>query len=128
MTWYLPLFALLAGASAFTGLLMLTACMKRYDATYSAASFVGSFVVSASIMSAVHYKTFSDLDGLSGYVLYPLGLLVLGAGVLMLVRASREPLEDEDDDSEEGVAPVRKNTDDSQVRSRVFALDIEKMH
>jgi hypothetical protein len=42
--WCFFLFAFLAAASAFIGLLMLTACMKRYDATYSAASFVGSFV------------------------------------------------------------------------------------
>jgi hypothetical protein len=42
--WCFFLFVLLAAASAFIGLLMLTACMKRYDATYSAASFVGSFV------------------------------------------------------------------------------------
>jgi hypothetical protein len=42
--WCFFLFAFLAAASAFFGLLMLTACMKRYDATYSAASFVGAFV------------------------------------------------------------------------------------
>lgn len=59
--------------------------MKRYDATFSAASFVGSFVVSASIMSAVHYHTFDHLSGLADWILYPGGLLVLMSGVIILV-------------------------------------------
>ena len=87
-----PLFFLLfalAGVSAFGGLLLLTACMKRYDATYSSAMFVGSFVVSASIMSAVHYRTFQHLQGVSDYILYPVGLLTLMGGVYLLVIESR---------------------------------------
>jgi hypothetical protein len=40
-------------------LLCLSSCMKRYDATYSAAMFVVSFVISASLMSAVHYPRLS---------------------------------------------------------------------
>ena len=83
--WYLPIMILLAAGSAFGGLLFLTACMKRYDATYSAAMFVGSFVVSASIMSATHYGTFSHLTTIWNWIMYPFGLLVLIAGVWMLL-------------------------------------------
>jgi len=85
----LPLVLVFIGLAifvAFTGLLFLTACMKRYDATYSSAMFVGSFVVSASIMSAIHYSTFRHLDSVVNYVMYPLGLLVLMGGVYLLVR------------------------------------------
>ena len=113
--WFFPLFIVLAGATAFLGLLMLTACMKRYDATYSASSFVGSFVVSASIMSAIHYQTFKYLVGIWNYILYPSGLIVLMIGVYLLVMHTHE-------DSGEGqidilVEPVRKDSDDSQVCS-----------
>jgi hypothetical protein len=114
ISWCAAFFAFMAGASAFGGLLMLTGCMKRYDATYSAASFVGSFVVSASIMSAVHYNTFSDLTGVWNYILYPSGLVVLMTGVLILVRESLEHSQENEED--EPVSPVRKNSDDSKVR------------
>mmetsp|Transcript_24195 Transcript_24195/g.51080 ORF Transcript_24195/g.51080 Transcript_24195/m.51080 type:complete len:417 (+) Transcript_24195:244-1494(+) len=87
---------LLGAGTAFTGLLVLTACMKRYDATYSSASFVGSFVVSASIMAAVHYDTFQELDGVLNYVLYPCGIFVLMVGVNVLVRESSECSEYDD--------------------------------
>ena len=79
---------LLAAITAFVGLLLLTACMKRYDATYSAAAFVGSFVVSASVMAAVHYNTFAQLDGIVNLILYPSGIIVLMFGVFLLVRES----------------------------------------
>jgi hypothetical protein len=75
----------MAAASAFSGLLILTTCMKRYDATYSAAMFVGSFVVLASMMSAVHYDTFAELTDMLNYILYPAGLLILMVGVIILV-------------------------------------------
>jgi cytochrome c biogenesis protein CcdA len=102
LPWYLPLFAILAIVSAFSGLLLLTACMKRYDATYSSAMFVGSFVVSASIMSACHYSTFQHLETLWNQILYPAGLLILMGGVLLLVKEKKEsPEGDNDDDSEE---------------------------
>eukprot|EP00977_Amphora_coffeiformis_P016283 scaffold4976_cov161-Amphora_coffeaeformis.AAC.29 len=100
LPWYTGLLALLAIVTAFTGLLFLTACMKRYDATYSAAMFVGSFVVSASIMSAVHYATFAHLQGLSNLILYPGGLLVLMGGVWMLVKEKgAEVLDDVEESS-----------------------------
>lgn len=84
--WFFPLLAALAAATSFTGLLFLTVCMKKFDATFSSAMFVGSFVVSASIMSAVHYSTFQGLEGLVNYIMYPFGLLVLMAGVGILLR------------------------------------------
>jgi hypothetical protein len=80
----------LAAASAFGGLLLLTACMKRYDATYSSAMFVGSFVVSASMMSAAHYQTFQHLASGVEYFFYPVGVLVLMAGVYLLVLESQQ--------------------------------------
>ena len=89
-TWYLPIMVLLAAGSAFGGLLFLTACMKRYDATFSSAMLVGSFVVSASIMSAVHYATFAHLESAWNWVLYPLGLVILMAGVWMLVHEQEQ--------------------------------------
>ena len=90
--WYLFVMVLLAIMTAFVGLLLLTACMKRYDATYSSAMFVGSFVISASIMSAAHYQTFSNLDKVYDYILYPLGLLILMAGVYILVHETTESI------------------------------------
>ena len=67
------------------GLLLLNACMKRYDATFSAAMFVGSFVLMTSIMSSVHYDTFQHLHGnVVNLILYPTGLLVLVGGVYRL--------------------------------------------
>lgn len=97
--WYLPLMAILAVTTAFVGLLLLTACMKRYDATYSASTFVGSFVISASVMSAVHYRTFSNLEAIYDYILYPLGLVILMAGVYMLVRETTECIPESDTSS-----------------------------
>jgi hypothetical protein len=67
--------------------------MKRYDATFSSAMFVGSFVISASIMSAVHYDTFQNLESLWNWIMYLLGLMILMAGVKMLVSATtQQPL------------------------------------
>lgn len=85
MPWLLlATMALGAAATAFAGLLLLSACMKRYDATYSAAMFVGSFVVSASIMSAIHYDTFLHVTG-TNLILYLTGLAVIIAGVWVLI-------------------------------------------
>jgi hypothetical protein len=99
--WFFPLLVVFAAASSFIGLLLLSACMKRYDATYSAATFVGSFVVSASINAAAHYNTFSALESTLNYVLYPFGLLVLMIGVFVLVRSEPQNVESENvyDDS-----------------------------
>ena len=62
--------------------------MKRYDATYSAAMFVVSFVVITSFMSTIHYRTFEHLDGFANYVMYPLGLVTLFLGAFTLVKPS----------------------------------------
>ena len=88
--WYLYVMMFLGMATAFIGLLFLTACMKRYDATFSSAMYVGSFVISASIMAAVHYQTFEHLDNIWNWILYPMGLIVLMIGVRMLVNATEE--------------------------------------
>lgn len=97
-------FVLMFGAisAAVGGLLLLIKCMKRYDATYSSAMFVGSFVVSASVMSALHYDTFSNLHGLSQYILYPTGLVLLIIGIVLLAAAAEtDNSEDEISDSDD---------------------------
>jgi len=71
--------------TAFGGLLVLTACMKRYNATYSAAMYVGSFVISASIMSTIHYGTLSHLNDVTNMIMYPTGLAILMGGVVLLI-------------------------------------------
>ena len=73
-------------ATSFVGLLCLASCMKRYDATYSAAMFVVSFVMSASLMSGVHYHTFEHLSGVLNLFMYPLGLTTLFLGAFILVK------------------------------------------
>merc|ERR1719491_33581 len=86
--WYLYIMIFSGCATAFGGLFCLTACMKRNDATFSSAAFVGSFVISASIMSAVHYDTFQNLLGIWNWILYPVGLGVLMLGVIILVKGT----------------------------------------
>jgi hypothetical protein len=88
--WWWFLLLSLAVSTAFGGLLILTACMKRYDVTYSSAMFVGSFVVSASLMSVVHYDTLYHLTSIASCIMYPIGLLVLMTGVWMLVHGAVE--------------------------------------
>ena len=107
----------LAGTTAFVGLLFLTACMKRYDATYSAASFVGSFVVSASIMAALHYDTFAQLSGILNYILYPLGIFVLMIGVYLLVKESSE-CSQEDDSIDTERQPDAYNNEEANINSQ----------
>ena len=117
--WSFFVFIALAGATAFAGLLVLTSCMKRYDATYSAASFVGSFVLSASIMSVVHYNTFQELKSIINYVLYPAGVFILMIGVYVLVQDtsysdgdSNNILEEDDDDGLMTFFPTENNEED----------------
>jgi hypothetical protein len=90
----LTVLILLAAGTAFGGLLLLTACMKRYDATYSSAMFVGSFVMSASLMSAAKYDTFDNLGHGRDLVLYPAGLATLIAGVCLLISDRTAPAVD----------------------------------
>ncbi len=121
--WFFYLFLALAGGTALVGLLILTACMKRYDATYSAASFVGSFVVSASIMSSAHYNTFASLEGIVNYILYPLGLVVLMVGVYQLVSEGHNEAVHPENGGADGImvqaAPhhaICDDDDDNEVR------------
>jgi len=74
---------MLAWLIPFSGLLLLMQCIKRYDATYSASMFTGSIVITASTMSAVHYKTFSHLS-IQTWIFYPLGLFILLSGIVIL--------------------------------------------
>jgi uncharacterized membrane protein len=99
----------LAVFAAFGGLLVLTACMKRYNATYSAAMFVGSFVISASIMSAIHYNTLSHLDDTSNMVMYPTGLAILMGGVWILITEKHA------EDEERASPPVSRRNSESSV-------------
>lgn len=91
LPWFFPLLLILAMSSAFGGLLLLTACMKRYDVTYSSTMFVGSFVISASIMSIIHYETFDNLETVWNCIMYPMGLVILMAGVCILIHETDEP-------------------------------------
>ena len=91
LPWYFFLLVALAGLTAFGGLVILAACMKRYDATYSSGTFAGGMVLSASTMSAVHYNTFAHLrpGGLS-HIMYPVGLVILMIGVGLLMQHSKD--------------------------------------
>ena len=90
LPWWFFLLVMLAMASAFCGLLLLTACMKRFDVTFSSAMFVGSFIVSTSLMSVAHYATFENLQSTWSCVMYPIGLLVLMSGVVLLAREASD--------------------------------------
>jgi hypothetical protein len=119
LPWYFYLFIVSAAGTAFVGLLILTACMKRYDATYSAASFVGSFVVSASIMATAHYNTFAELHGLINYILYPTGLVVLMIGVYILSKESSVDIAIEEDHNDVVIQDVDgDDKEESEVRRK----------
>jgi len=105
----LTVLILLAIVCAFGGLLLLTACMKRYNATYSASMYVGSFVISASIMSAIHYETLSNLEDLKNQILYPTGLAILMGGVSLLAT------EKHDEETRISPAVSRRNSASSIV-------------
>lgn len=109
------LFVALAMTTAFVGLLCLAECMKRYDATYSAAMFVASFVVSASLMSCVHYHTFYHLEGINNYIMYPMGLITLFFGAYILIKptaaAARLSWKDDNDDMSEEGQPTHLDLD-----------------
>ena len=77
---------ILAVATAITALMCISASMKRYDATYASAMFVASVVISTSLMSAVHYHTFEEIEGAGDIIMYLLGLAVLIYGATILVR------------------------------------------
>jgi len=99
-TMLLLIMATCAIASSLSGLLLLTACMKRYDATYSSSMFVGSFVISASIMAAVRYHTFSNLETVWNWIFYLLGLSVLLGGIAILATQEHKEHHSSDDEDE----------------------------
>lgn len=53
--------------------------------------FVGSFIVTASIMADIHYHTFANLTGLVNFIMYPIGLVILMIGLYVLVQDTAEP-------------------------------------
>jgi hypothetical protein len=75
----------LASFVAISGLILLTACMKRYDATYTASMFICSFVFSASIMSIIRFDTIANIESNWSLAFYCLGLLILLMGIVILV-------------------------------------------
>jgi hypothetical protein len=131
--WFFPLLIVFAILTSFTGLMLLTACMKRYDATYSAAAFVGSFVLSASINAALHFNTFSSLPSTWNDVLYPFGLFVLMVGVFLLetmgsddtVGNSSMEEEDTDTDTEEPDVEIRDRKDSEDSQAPFVYLQVE---
>lgn len=85
MPWgFLGLLLVTAFATAGAGMMIMSECMKRYDATYTSGTYAGSLTLAASVVSAMHYRTFSNLEGVHR-VLYPvgLGILMMGVGLLM---------------------------------------------
>ncbi|KAL3934735.1 MAG: hypothetical protein SGBAC_009609 [Bacillariaceae sp.] len=88
--WFFPLLIILACVTSFIGLLLFTAAMKRYNATYCAAAYVGSYVMSASINSIMHYNTFASLPGTWNDIMYPFGLFLLMLGVYLLEATGQE--------------------------------------
>jgi len=73
-----------AGILSISSFILSVECMKRYDATYSSASYAGADVISVSVMAAVHYHTFHNLKGMENLVLYPVGLLLTVFGCAIL--------------------------------------------
>eukprot|EP00986_Skeletonema_menzelii_P015753 scaffold12619_cov133-Skeletonema_menzelii.AAC.2 len=72
---------LLAAMFPLSSLILSLECMKRYDATYSAACLLASQTVAATLMSTAHYHTW---DHLSSPSFYPFGLFVLLVGCIVL--------------------------------------------
>lgn len=113
--WFFPLLIVLACVTSFVGLLLFTAAMKRYNATYCAAAYVGSYVMSASINSIMHYDTFASLPGAWNDAMYPFGLFVLMMGVYLLEvtgveEESSEDVEEEVDYIFDGITTIITHT------------------
>ena len=66
------------------GLMLLMACIKRYDVTYSSSMFVVGLVCTTSIMSAVHYHTLEHLKYCFNFIMYFIGIFVLIFGAILL--------------------------------------------
>ena len=85
----LPIMIVLAVLFPLFGLWLMMECMKRYDATYTASMFLVSAILSASIMSAVHYHTFDHLHSRLETFLYLFGLTLLLSGASLLATESK---------------------------------------
>ena len=83
--WQVPVFIFMAIFVGVSGLIFLSHCMKRFDATYSASMFVVSYIISATIMSAIRYNMFDRINGPLQLSLYPLGMAILFFGVYLLM-------------------------------------------
>ena len=110
--WFWVLLLLGIG-TAMGGLAITAECMKRYDATYSSGSFVGSMTLSASLMSVVHYHTLDHLQQQSHLVFYPVGLtlVLVGVGLLTTTTTMQHHHVSEDDDSAHGSGNHTKHDD-----------------
>lgn len=97
ITYYMLLSGLLLAAAvlSISSLILSLECMKRYEASFSCASYTGAMMFSVSIMSAVHYNTFSHLEGWLNFAFYILGLVVTMSGCLTLAQ---EPVDSEKDE------------------------------
>ena len=98
---------LLSAVIPLVGLALLMGCMKRYDATYSSSMFVGSMIMSVSVMSAVRYKTFEHIDCMWSATMYVFGLCVLVGGTVILAcedvtTSPQQPSPMEDNSSTQG--------------------------
>jgi len=102
LPWIFYVLLFLGIAMAAGGLAVLTLCMKRFDATYSNAMNAGALVLSATVMGAVHYDDFGNLDSVYSYVLYPIGLIIILWGLYVLdVGSSEKKVHDDYDDDAE---------------------------
>lgn len=110
LPWTFYILVVLAIATAVSGLTILTQCMKRYDVTFSNAMNSGAMVVSGNIMSAVHYRTFSNLSSKYSPTMYPTGITIVLVGIWILVRHTKEKAVQEEDD-EDTIAELRGLTE-----------------
>mmetsp|Transcript_9036 Transcript_9036/g.18257 ORF Transcript_9036/g.18257 Transcript_9036/m.18257 type:complete len:380 (-) Transcript_9036:29-1168(-) len=83
--WQIPVFIFLAIFVGVAGLIFLSHCMKRFDATYSASMFVVSYIVSATVMSTIRYNMFDRINGPMQLAFYPIGMTILFIGVYFLM-------------------------------------------
>jgi len=112
LPWLFYVLAVCAVSVSVSGLMLHTRCMKNYDATYSNAMNSGAIVLSASIMGAVHYSTFSNLQSVYSFGFYPLGLAIILAGLYVLdVGAEKGAEAATSVDVEEGLEEGSQNLD-----------------
>lgn len=111
----LPLHLIPAGG----GLVLITKCFKRYDATFTAALGTGALVLSSTAVGAVHYNTFSNIRSVSSLVLYPLGLASIMSGLFVLVRHSKKEgtSSGNDDDLDQGSLQITVTTGEHDAES-----------